>query len=80
MVGKFPGLPDGLKVDEKGNLWATGPGGVHIYAPDGKRLGRLDTGEATANVTWGDDGSTLYITADMYLCRVKTRTRGARSR
>jgi gluconolactonase len=77
MVGKFPGLPDGMKVDEKGNLWATGPGGVHIYAPDGKLLGRLDTGEATANVAWGDDGSTLYITADMYLCRVKTKTRGA---
>jgi len=73
----LPGLPDGLKVDARGNLWATGPGGVHVYAPDGRRLGRLDTGEATANVAWGDDGSTLYITADMYLCRLKTRTRGA---
>jgi gluconolactonase len=73
----LPGLPDGLKVDARGNLWATGPGGVHIYSPDGKRLGRLDTGEATANVAWGDDGSTLYITADMYLCRIRTRTRGA---
>lgn len=74
---ELPGLPDGLKVDARGNLWATGPGGVHIYAPDGRRLGRMDTGEATANVAWGDDGSTLYITADMYLCRVKTKTRGA---
>lgn len=72
-----PGLPDGLKVDREGNLWATGPGGVHIYSPSGKRLGRIDTGEATANVGWGDDGATLYITADMYLCRLKTRTRGA---
>jgi gluconolactonase len=78
MVGKFPGLPDGMKIDRNGNLFATGPGGVHIFAPDGKRLGRIETGEATANVAWGDDGSTLYITADMYLCRVKTRTRGAR--
>jgi gluconolactonase len=79
MVGREnPGLPDGLKVDRNGILFATGPGGVHIYLPDGTRLGRLDTGEATANVAWGDDGSTLYITADMYLCRVKTRTRGAR--
>ena len=78
MVGKFPGLPDGMKVDHNGNLFATGPGGVHIFAPDGKRLGRIETGEATANCAWGDDGSTLYITADMYLCRVKTRTRGAR--
>lgn len=77
MVGKLPGLPDGMKVDRQGNLFATGPGGVHIYAPDGTRLGRIDTREATANVAWGDDGSTLYITADMYLCRVKTRTRGS---
>lgn len=76
MVDKLPGLPDGMKVDERGNLYATGPGGVHIYAPDGKRLGRIETGEATSNVAWGDDGRTLYITADMYLCRVKTRTRG----
>jgi gluconolactonase len=77
MVGKMPGLPDGMKVDKSGNLWATGPGGVHIYAPNGKRLGRIDTGEKTANCAWGDDGSTLYITADMYLCRIKTKTKGA---
>ena len=78
MAGReLPGLPDGLKVDARGNLWATGPGGVHIYTPEGKRLGRIDTGEATANVAWGDDGSTLYITADMYLCRVRTKVRGA---
>jgi gluconolactonase len=76
MVGKMPGLPDGLKVDRGGNLFATGPGGVHVFSPDGKSLGRIDTGEATANCAWGDDGSTLYITADMYLCRVRTRTKG----
>lgn len=76
-VGQRPGLPDGMKVDVAGNLWATGPGGVHIYAPDGTRLGRIETGEATSNLTFGGaDGSTLYITADMYLCRVKTKTRG----
>ena len=38
--------------------------------------GTINTGEATANCAWGDDGSTLYITADMYLCRVKTSTKG----
>ena len=70
------GLPDGLKVDQSGNLWATGPGGVLIISPEGKHLGTLATGEATANCAWGDDGSTLYITADMFLCRVKTKTRG----
>ncbi len=70
------GLPDGLKVDQAGNLWATGPGGVLIISPEGKHLGTLATGEATANCAWGDDGSTLYITADMFLCRVKTKAKG----
>jgi gluconolactonase len=70
------GLPDGLKVDQRGNLWATGPGGVLIISPAGKHLGTLATGEATANCAWGDDGSTLYITADMYLCRVRTKVKG----
>lgn len=70
------GLPDGLKVDQQGNLWATGPGGVHIVTPEGKHLGTINTGEATANCAWGDDGSTLYITADMFLCRVKTTAKG----
>jgi len=69
-------LPDGLKVDYYGNLFATGPGGVLVLTPEGKHLGTIDTGEATANCAWGDDGSTLYITADMYLCRVKTTTKG----
>jgi gluconolactonase len=72
------GLPDGLKIDRDGNVWTTGPGGVLIIAPDGKLLGRIETGEATANCTFGGpDGSELYITADMYLCRVRTTTRGA---
>jgi gluconolactonase len=76
LVGKLPGLPDGLKVDRQGNVFATGPGGVHVFAPDGKLLGRIETGERTANCAWGDDGSTLYMTADMYICRIRTSTRG----
>ena len=75
-VKTLKGLPDGMKVDKDGNVFATGPGGVLVFAPDGTHLGTLNTGEATANVGWGDDGSTLYITADMYLARVKTTTRG----
>jgi gluconolactonase len=70
------GLPDGMKVDRGGNLWATGPGGVLIFAPDGTHLGTLDTGEATANCGWGGDGSVLYITADMHLARIQTKTKG----
>ena len=75
-VGKWPGLPDGMCVDTNGNIFATGPGGVWIFSPEGKVLGRIDTGEKTANCTFGDDGSTLYITADMYFCRIKTKSKG----
>jgi gluconolactonase len=75
-VGKQKGLPDGMDIDVAGNVWATGPGGVIVFSPEGKLLGKLLTGEATANCTFANDG-TLYITADMYLCRVKTNTKGA---
>ena len=72
-----PGLPDGMKVDKDGNLFATGPGGVHVFSPDRKHLGTFDTGVKTANVGWGGDGSTLYITANTALLRVKLNTKGA---
>ena len=68
---------DGLKVDRAGNVWTTGPGGVLAVSPAGKLLGRLNTHEPTANCAWGDDGSTLYITANCFLVRVKTLTKGA---
>ncbi|MEX2381857.1 MAG: SMP-30/gluconolactonase/LRE family protein, partial [Opitutales bacterium] len=72
------GLPDGLKVDVQGNLWATGPGGVFVISPEGDVLGRLMTGRATANVAFGGpDGATLYITANNSICRVPTLTTGA---
>ena len=70
------GLPDGLKTDKKGNIWATGPGGVYVFSPAGKHLGTLATGVPTANCGWGDDGSTLYITADKSLVRVRTKVKG----
>ncbi len=76
LVPSGKGLPDGLKVDRKGNVWSTGPGGVLILTPTGRHLGTLRTGEATGNCAWGDNGSVLYMTADEYLCRVKTRTLG----
>lgn len=76
MAKGHKGLPDGLKVDVRGNVYSTGPGGVLIIAPDGRHLGTLNTGEATGNCCWGDDGSTLYITADMYLLRIRTQTQG----
>ena len=49
-----------MKVDAAGNLFATGPGGVLVFAPDGTHLGTFSTGEATANCGWGEDGSVLY--------------------
>ena len=73
---KLPGLPDGIKLDLDGNVWATGPGGVFIFSPEGKHLGTLATGVPTANLNWGGDGSTLYICANHNVCRVKTLTRG----
>jgi gluconolactonase len=71
-----PGSQDGLELDENGNLWATGKGGVHVFAPDGTLLGRIVTDDRTGNVTWGDDGSVLYIAANHRLLRVKTATKG----
>jgi len=76
MTKTLRGLPDGLKVDVDGNLWATGPGGVLIISPEGKHLGTIMTGQATANCAFGDDGRTLYMTADMYLMRVRLKTKG----
>jgi gluconolactonase len=70
------GLPDGMKVDRDGNLFATGPGGVLVLSPEGKHLGTLATGVPTSNCGWGDDGSVLYVTADKDLCRIKTLTKG----
>ena len=73
------GSADGLKVDEAGRLWATGPGGVWVFTPGGKPLGRIETGEACSNVAFGGpDGTDLFITSDMYLCRVRTKVRGAK--
>jgi gluconolactonase len=76
-VGKDrPGLPDGLKVDGAGNLFATGPGGVHVFGPSGELLGTIETGVPTANVAFGEDGRALYITANTALLRVRVLARG----
>ncbi len=71
------GLPDGMKVDTQGNVWTTGPGGVQVITPEGKLLGSILTGQPTGNCAFGGDGSDLYITANMFLLRVKTKVKGA---
>jgi gluconolactonase len=70
------GVPDGLKIDVHGNVFATGPGGVLVIAPDGTLLGRILTGVPTANVAWGEHGATLFITANHRVLRLVTKTRG----
>ncbi len=75
-VREGEGVPDGLEVDARGNVFAACPGGVHVYAPDGTRLGRIVTGVKTGNVAWGEDGTMLYIAANHWILRVRTSTRG----
>ena len=66
------GLPDGMKVDPQGNIYATGPGGVLVFDSDANHLGTIWTTEATANCAFGGPSSDyLYMTADMYLTRIK---------
>jgi gluconolactonase len=75
-TAKEAGLPDGLKVDSAGNVWATGPGGVWVFSPDGKHLGTIKTPEGPANCNWGGDGKTLYITAEKGIYRIKLAVMG----
>jgi gluconolactonase len=62
---------DGLKVDAKGNVYATGPGGIWVFSPAGKHLGTIKPPETPANCNWGDDGKSLYITARTGLYRIR---------
>ena len=74
-----PGAPDGMKVDQKGNIYCTGPGGFWIMAPDGKHIATVKTKELPANLNWGDDdGKTLYLTARTGLYRIRLNIAGVR--
>jgi gluconolactonase len=72
-VSSRKGLPDGLKIDSRGYIYATGPGGVFILNPAGKQIGLIQLEEATSNCALSPDEKTLYITNDMYLVRVTLR-------
>lgn len=76
VAGKSPGLPDGMAVAADGTVFATGPGGVLIFSSDGRRLGRIETGTAIANCTFGDDGHSLYMTSHHVLARVRLKSMG----
>lgn len=67
------GLPDGLKVHKSGNIFTTGPGGVHIISPEGKHLALIKTGKATANCAFDTDQKNLYMTSTDLLMRVRLK-------
>ena len=69
-----PGVPDGMKCDQRGNIWVTAPGGVWVYAPSGNLLGKVRIPELVANLTWGGpDFRTLFLTATHSVYRVTTK-------
>jgi gluconolactonase len=74
---KAPGVPDGMKVDQKGNVYCTGPGGFWIMSPEGTHLGTILTAELPANLAFGDaDNKTLYLTARTGLYRIRLKIPG----
>ena len=74
---KGDGVPDGIKVDEKGNLFVTGPKGIWVWDANGNHLGTIVMPEQPANLTWGDPQyDTLYITATTSVYRLRTKTKG----
>ncbi len=77
MVGEgYQGLPDGMAVDTDGRLYVAGPGGVHVFLPDGTPVARIATGTPVANCAFGDDGHTLYLTSASFLARVRLKATG----
>jgi gluconolactonase len=77
MPSNSPGSPDGMKIDTDGRVWCTGPEGVWVFDPTGKRLGILDIPEKPSNCCWGDaDRRTLFITAKTSVYRVRAKVAG----
>lgn len=77
MTPDVDGVPDGMKVDCQGRLYATGPGGVWVFEPDGYHLGTIVLPEQPANCTWGDpDWCSLYITAQTSVYKIRVNTPG----
>jgi len=74
--GSAPDVPDGMKVDSAGNVWATGPGGIRIISPQGKVLGQLIVPEIVANIGFAEDGKTVYLTGSTSLYRLHTKIPG----
>jgi gluconolactonase len=76
-VGEGPGAPDGMKLDAAGNVYCSGPGGIHVFTPDAVCLGVIHVPEHTANFAWGDaDYQSLFITASTSVYRIRVRVPG----
>ena len=76
---KEGGVPDGMKCDERGNVWVTGPGGIWIFAPDGEHLGVVRTPKSLTNLHWGGpEWNWLFATAQTSLYRFRTKVSGRR--
>ncbi|HEY7959265.1 MAG TPA: SMP-30/gluconolactonase/LRE family protein [Sphingomicrobium sp.] len=74
----LPGLPDGMCIDARGDLWASGPGGIHVLSPKGRELGLISTGVAISNCAFGGpDRRTIYMTSSHQLVALQTKVRGA---
>jgi gluconolactonase len=74
-----PGVPDGMKCDAEGNVWVTGPGGLWVFRPDGRHIGRVSIPEPAANLAWGGpDWRTLFVCATTSVYAVPTKV-GPRS-
>lgn len=73
---KLPGLPDGMKVARSGHLFASGPGGIWVISPAGKKLGLISTGKAAANCCFGEDGRTLFVTSSDMVVKVRLKVSG----
>jgi gluconolactonase len=73
------GLPDGMKVDVQGNIYASGPGGLWVFSPEGKHLGTIKPPETPANCNWAEDGKALYITARTSVYRVRVANMGEKA-
>jgi gluconolactonase len=75
--GKGDGVPDGMKLDQAGNVYVTGPKGIWVWDQNGRHLGTIILPEQPANLAWGDtDYGTLYVTATTSFYRIRTKVRG----
>lgn len=73
---RLPGTADGLKVARSGHVFASGPGGIYVLSPQGKKLGLIATGKAIANCAFGEDGRTLFLTSTDTVARVRLNLSG----